>query len=195
MPGLGRLPHPDDSAWTRLTGVYCTSCGSIWCMHTKPKQQQIVEAVASSTSFVEVAIKLQVSRPTATARVRELGLEVGHFRPGRARPYDPSKILRRDSVASRGCVKLLVLRLKLLEERCACGLVDSWQGRPLVLELDHIDGDSKNCEITNLRFLCPNCHSQTLTNKGKNAKKYKRGWKKSTWRSGSPATCISITQT
>lgn len=37
------------------------------------------------------------------------------------------------------------------------------RGEALVLELDHIDGDVKNNELTNLRFLCRNCHGQTET--------------------------------
>ena len=48
-----------------------------------------------------------------------------------------------------------------------CGLTD-WQGRPLVLELEHKDGNSDNNEITNVCLLCPNCHSQTATYKSKN---------------------------
>lgn len=44
----------------------------------------------------------------------------------------------------------------------------NWQGTSLVLQLDHIDGDHKNNEVENLRFLCPNCHSQTDTYSGKN---------------------------
>lgn len=34
-------------------------------------------------------------------------------------------------------------------------------GLPLTLEVDHIDGDFLNNILTNLRFLCPNCHRQT----------------------------------
>ena len=52
--------------------------------------------------------------------------------------------------------------------RCSsCGLTE-WKGKSLSLELDHIDGDSSNNELTNLRFLCPNCHSQTESFRGKN---------------------------
>jgi hypothetical protein len=49
-----------------------------------------------------------------------------------------------------------------------CGLGDSWNGKNIEHELDHIDGDSKNHHITNLRLLCPNCHSQTDTFRAKN---------------------------
>ena len=51
-----------------------------------------------------------------------------------------------------------------------CGLKDTWNGRPIVLELDHINGDNKNHKYSNLRLLCPNCHSQTDTFKGRNKK-------------------------
>lgn len=48
-----------------------------------------------------------------------------------------------------------------------CG-INEWNGREIGLELDHIDGDSYNNSFSNLRLLCPNCHSQTPTFKNKN---------------------------
>ncbi|GAA1809788.1 hypothetical protein GCM10009749_17860 [Agromyces neolithicus] len=45
----------------------------------------------------------------------------------------------------------------------ACGLGPEWNGKPLTLELDHVDGDRLNNELANLRLLCPNCHAQTET--------------------------------
>lgn len=51
-----------------------------------------------------------------------------------------------------------------LEYICAsCGNDGFYNGKPLKLHIDHIDGNWKNNLISNLRFLCPNCHSQTLT--------------------------------
>jgi hypothetical protein len=47
---------------------------------------------------------------------------------------------------------------------CAmCGLRGEWRGAPLVLHLDHINGINNDNRLMNLRFLCPNCHSQTPT--------------------------------
>lgn len=61
---------------------------------------------------------------------------------------------------------------QLIEEKCSeCNLSSIWNNKPIVLELDHIDGDSQNNIISNLRFLCPNCHSQTNTFRGKNKRK------------------------
>lgn len=49
----------------------------------------------------------------------------------------------------------------------SCGLSD-WLGKPITLEVDHIDGNSKNNQLDNLRLLCLNCHSQTDTFRGRN---------------------------
>lgn len=50
-----------------------------------------------------------------------------------------------------------------------CG-IDSWQGKPISLELDHIDGNNKNNDRSNLECLCPNCHAQTPTWRGRKRK-------------------------
>jgi hypothetical protein len=58
--------------------------------------------------------------------------------------------------------------LDIRERKCeVCGITE-WMGRPAPLELDHIDGDPTNNELSNLRLICPNCHAQTEYYKGKN---------------------------
>lgn len=53
---------------------------------------------------------------------------------------------------------------------CLCGIEPIWNGMSLTLELDHVDGDSSNNIKSNLRWLCPNCHTQTDTYGSKNGK-------------------------
>ena len=66
------------------------------------------------------------------------------------------------------------VKKRLLHERghkCEqCGVGNSWQGKPLMVEMDHIDGNNKNNKADNLRLLCPNCHSQTPTFRARNIK-------------------------
>lgn len=71
------------------------------------------------------------------------------------------------------------LKKYLLEtrgEHCVeCGQTGTWNNKPLVLQLDHIDGDSDNNYPKNIRLLCPNCHTQTenFGSKGKGSR-YKK---------------------
>lgn len=52
--------------------------------------------------------------------------------------------------------------------KCEVCRTSKWRGHTINLDLDHIDGNSYNNKLENLRFLCPNCHSQTKTYKGRN---------------------------
>jgi len=58
--------------------------------------------------------------------------------------------------------------VSLYGHKCVMCEYDTWNDKPIPLELDHIDGNSGNTELGNYRLLCPNCHAQTDTYKGKN---------------------------
>jgi hypothetical protein len=62
---------------------------------------------------------------------------------------------------NRHHVKRRLVKAGPLHARCReCG-IDDWRGRPLSLELHHINGDGQDNRLENLALLCPNCHSQT----------------------------------
>lgn len=42
-----------------------------------------------------------------------------------------------------------------------CGQLPEWNGKQLIIQVHHLDGDNLNNQANNLRFLCPNCHTQT----------------------------------
>jgi hypothetical protein len=69
------------------------------------------------------------------------------------------------------------LRTYLSNERgykCEECNISEWNGKDISLHVDHIDGNSDNNFPSNLRLLCPNCHSQTDTFCGRNKKNSKR---------------------
>ncbi len=61
----------------------------------------------------------------------------------------------------------IIKEFNLLEYKCTeCGIAN-WRDKDISFELDHIDGNAYNCKLSNLRYVCPNCHSQTKTYKGR----------------------------
>lgn len=108
-------------------------------------------------------------------RIRHYGIDISHFlgktrnrgehhRGGPERQTAEEVLVVRD--ARRPPEKTYKLRRALMEAgrsyRCeACGQGPCWNGRPLILHVDHINGVRHDCRADNLRFLCPNCHTQT----------------------------------
>lgn len=56
--------------------------------------------------------------------------------------------------------------------QCSICTTVEWMGEELVLQFDHIDGNRNNNDKSNLRLVCPNCHSQTPTYCGRNSRRY-----------------------
>lgn len=77
---------------------------------------------------------------------------------------DPLKIFTLGTVRRNFVVIRKMMQLGLVPTSCQiCNGPNEWQGKPLTLQLDHINGNPADNRLENLRFLCPNCHSQTET--------------------------------
>jgi Zn finger protein HypA/HybF involved in hydrogenase expression len=87
--------------------------------------------------------------------------------------YSKEQIFSENSPISNSALKKIILTESLIKYKCECGIENEWIGKKIELELDHINGNNKDNRIINLRFLCPNCHSQTDTFRGKNINKGK----------------------
>ena len=73
-----------------------------------------------------------------------------------------------NSFYARHNIKRRIIQQKLIPYICSdCSNTGNHNGKPLSLQLDHINGKAEDNRLENLRFLCPNCHSQTDTYAGK----------------------------
>lgn len=80
-------------------------------------------------------------------------------------------LLDKNSKHHRSIVRNRIIRDNLIEYRCSeCPIVDEYNGKHISLQLDHINGVRNDHRLENLRWLCPNCHSQQNTSFGKNKK-------------------------
>lgn len=115
---------------------------------------------------------------TLRKRMQEENINFSHFLSKKESlvPYKNSygsieEILIVNSSFNRSHLKTKLLKEKLLEYVCVmCGQLPEWNGKPLTLQLDHINGISNDNRLENLRILCPHCHSQTDNFAGKNKK-------------------------
>ena len=144
----------------------------------KVTDEEIVEVALSSNSATSAASKLGIKYSTFKIHAKRLGVfKTNQSGKGLSKPiFDDRKIPLIDIINGKhpqyqsNKLRIRLLKEGVKEHKCEnCGLTE-WLGKKISLELDHIDGNCYNHSIENLRVICPNCHAQTETYRGKNIK-------------------------
>lgn len=149
----------------------------------KYTDKQLQDAVTSSISFRQVLIKVGLvpeggSYSTIRHRIKTLGIDTSHFKGQgwNEGTQQPLKVDLEDYLSNKYPIRSHKLRLRLLREKifphqCHSCNGTEWLGKPIPLELEHIDGNHENNYLSNLKLLCPNCHAFTPTYRGRKLKK------------------------
>jgi len=94
----------------------------------------------------------------------------GKFRRSkRKKTYNDSECFKENSTIARHHLKKRIIENELIKYEChICKLGETWNNKKLVLQLEHLNGINNDNRLENLKFICPNCHSQTETYAAKN---------------------------
>jgi hypothetical protein len=159
--------------WLRKHGLKTKAWGALGRL----SRDDLAAVVKISLSYAECLRKLKLPATGGTFvlfknRLNTEGIGTNHFCKRGFWPNSPSvglpreeflQLLRDGSPLSQNRLRKYAKKFNLFPYVCQCGQLPEWNGRPLTLQLDHVSGKKDDCRVINLRWLCPNCHTQTET--------------------------------
>ncbi len=146
-------------------------------------REELQKLLDTSISFSEVMRKLGYSNIEGNLRTLKQRIKIEEFNTeqlirnkilnfvnlNKEKTTPIENMLIENSTTDRKTLKNRIIKDKIIEYKCFdCGISDTWNNKPIVLQLEHKNGISNDNRKENLCFLCPNCHSQTKTFAGKN---------------------------
>jgi len=152
-------------------------------MKYKFTEDQLKEAVQQALSLAGVCRVLGI-RPcggnykTLHHKIKTWSIDTSHFtgkgwnvglkfNPNTKRPLNEI-LVKNSSYVSGTKLKKRLINEGVKKNCCEICGINSWLDKPITLELNHINGNNLDHRLKNLQILCPNCHSQTPTHRGKN---------------------------
>ena len=141
------------------------------------RKEEIKEWINTNQSKAFMCRELKCKPETLNWWLDKLGLNYNGNQGGKGIRTSPQRKSALQYLLSDGHISAHKLKLKLIEDgikehKCENCNLTKWNGEKIPLELHHIDGDRYNNVLSNIQILCPNCHSQTDNNSGKNKGKY-----------------------
>ena len=124
-------------------------------------KEEYIAAAKDSKSLSDMCCYLGIlprgaNYDTLKHKIGEYKIDVSHFTIIPIIHKNHGKKLLSNNAAK----KILVEKFGYKCDNCSAY---DWEGNPLTLQVDHIDGNNTNDDIENLRLLCPNCHNETET--------------------------------
>lgn len=141
---------------------------------SKISDEEFAYIVSTSSSLKEIGMKCGYSCNSGASssivknRINKQGLS---FQGTRANPVyrEDKDIFIADSPVDQSTLRKRYLQGNFSEYKCSiCGQEPIWNGKELVLTLDHINGHNHDDRLENLRWVCPNCDRQLSTFAGRN---------------------------
>lgn len=135
--------------------------------------------VASSHSHTECLRKLGYHTNSGSIqkayrdRLKQLNIDTSHINTQSHPALTPDDVFVENCIRSNQTVRRFYRKLNPPTICTICNREPFWEGKPLTLILDHINGIHSDSRIQNLRWVCPNCNSQLDTTNGKNKNKKK----------------------
>lgn len=71
------------------------------------------------------------------------------------------EIITENSSYNRTKLKKRLIESGIKEYKCECCGISTWLGKPITLQLHHLNGIHNDNRLLNLQLLCPNCLTQT----------------------------------